>query len=256
MTVIAVLGLGEAGRLYALDLHAAGYQVRGFDPYVELGDDRVDQVATIEQATAGVDLVISLVGARVAEDVARQALAHCPSHAVYADFNTGSPALKRTLAQVAAAHQVAFVDIAVMAPVPRRGAGTPLLAAGPGTETFASLVGAAGVPVDTVQGEAGAAASRKLLRSVFMKGMAALMLECQAAAAAAGQDAWLRQQILDELTGDVDRLIDRLVNGSRTHAARRVHEVEDAIEYLAQLGQPSWVMHGTRTWLTSLRDEH
>nr|MDT0658988.1 NAD(P)-binding domain-containing protein [Micromonospora sp. DSM 115978] len=253
MTVIAMLGLGEAGRIYARDLGEAGYRVRGFDPHVR-SDDEVERASSAEEAVSDADLVLSLVGARVAESVARQALPHCPRHAVYADLNTGSPTLKRTLAELAAAKGVAFADVAVLAPVPRRGVRTPLLASGTGAETFADLLRPAAVPVESIPGGAGAAASRKLLRSVFMKGLAALMLECEAAAVAAGQRDWLREQIIGELTGDIDQLIDRLIDGSRTHAARRVHEVEDSADYLAELGQPSWVTSAARSWLQSLRD--
>ncbi|MEO3795090.1 NAD(P)-binding domain-containing protein [Nonomuraea sp. B10E15] len=253
MTKIAMLGLGEAGRIYARDLRAAGFDVRGFDPYAQAGDD-VEQVSSVEEAVAGADLVLSLVGARAAESVARQALPGCPKHAIYADLNTGSPALKRTLAELAAAEDVRFADVAVLAPVPRQGARTPLMASGTGAGTFADLVRPAAVPVENIPGGAGAAAARKLLRSVFMKGMAALMLECETAAVAAGEQEWLRAQIVAELSGDVDQLIDRLVEGSKVHAARRVHEVEDAAGYLAELGRPSWVMEASRSWLASLLD--
>ncbi|MEV0381427.1 DUF1932 domain-containing protein [Nonomuraea sp. NPDC050643] len=249
MTVIAVLGLGEAGRIYARDLRAAGFRVRGFDPYVRADDDQVDSV---QEAVAAADVVISLAGARAAEGVARQALPHCRERAVYADLNTGSPALKRTLAELARAAGVAFADVAVLAPVPRRGAGTPLMVAGPGAARFAELVGPAAVPVEVIPGGAGAAAARKLLRSVFMKGLAALMLECESAAEAAGEREWLRGQIVGELSGDAGQLVDRLIDGSREHAARRVHEVEDAAEYLAELGRPAWVMRASRSWLASL----
>ncbi|TMR89864.1 NAD(P)-dependent oxidoreductase [Nonomuraea basaltis] len=255
MTVIAMLGLGEAGRIYARDLRGAGYHVRGFDPYVQLDDEQLEQLSSAEEAVATADLVISLVGARAAEPVARQALPHCPEHAVYADLNTGSPALKRTLAELAAAESVAFADVAVLAPVPRRGARTPLMASGTGAGKFAELVRPAAVPVESIPGGAGAAASRKLLRSVFMKGLAALMLECETAAVAAGEQAWLRAQIVDELSGDVDQLIDRLIDGSKVHAARRVHEVEDAADYLVELGRPAWVMGASRAWLASLLDD-
>ncbi|GAA4728815.1 DUF1932 domain-containing protein [Phytohabitans rumicis] len=257
MAVIAILGLGEAGRIYARDLRAAGCTVRGFDPYARLDIEDapgVDQVPTAPDAMAGADLVISLVGARAAEAVARAALPHCPRHAVYADLNTGSPALKRTVAATAAARGVAFADVAVLAPVPRRGAGTPLIASGTGAGAFADLVRPVGVPVETIPGGAGAAASRKLLRSVFMKGLAAVLLECEAAAVAAGQEPWLRGQIVGELSGDAGALIDRLVEGSRTHAARRVHEIDDAAAYLDELGQPAWVTRAARAWLASLLD--
>ncbi|MGW3606754.1 MULTISPECIES: hypothetical protein [unclassified Micromonospora] len=68
MTIVAMPGLGEAGRRYAFDLRARGYQVQGVDPYVELGDDRVDQFATVDEAVAESDLVIGLVGARAADE--------------------------------------------------------------------------------------------------------------------------------------------------------------------------------------------
>ncbi|SEF91584.1 protein of unknown function [Nonomuraea solani] len=252
MTVIAVLGLGEAGRIYARDLREAGYEVRGFDPYVRLMDD---QVGSVGEAVGGADLILSLVGARAAESVARQALPCCREQAVYADLNTASPGLKRTLAELAAAEGVAFADVAVLAPVPRHGARTPLLAAGTGAARFAGLVATANVPVEVIPGGAGAAAARKLLRSVFMKGLAALMLECESAADAAGEREWLRGQIVGELSGDPGQLIDRLIDGSREHAARRVHEVEDAAAYLAELGRPAWVMEASRNWLASLLDE-
>ncbi len=45
MTTIAILGLGEAGRLYARGLREAGAEVRGYDPHHELGDPAVAQCA-------------------------------------------------------------------------------------------------------------------------------------------------------------------------------------------------------------------
>jgi len=254
VTVIAILGLGEAGRTYALDLCDAGFDVTGFDPYRQLDDARVAQMPTAQEAVAGADLAISLVGADAAEAVARQALAHCPKHAVYADLNTGLPALKRRIAKLAAAEEVEFADVAVLAPVAWQGAGTPLIASGRGAEKFAELVRPAAVPVESIPGAAGAAAERKLLRSVFMKGLAAVLLEADAAAVAAGQQAWLRTQIVNELSGDIDRLVDRLVKGSKVHAARRVHEAEDVADYLTGIGQPSWVTTAAHTWLASLLD--
>ncbi|MDQ7909411.1 NAD(P)-binding domain-containing protein [Phytohabitans sp. ZYX-F-186] len=254
MTAVAVMGLGEAGRIYARDLAEAGYRVRGFDPYVRLDGGSTTQVPTAREAVAAADLVISLVGAAAAEQVARQALPHCAEHAVYADLNTGSPGLKRTLAGLAEAAGVAFTDVAVLAPVGRRGARTPLMASGGAAERFAVLVRAAGVPVQAVPGGPGAAAGRKLLRSVFMKGLAAVLLECDRAAAAAGEREWLRAQVVGELSGDAGQLVDRLIDGSRVHAARRIHEVDDAVDYLTELGQPAWVMAATRRWLASLAE--
>ena len=51
------------------------------------------------------------------------------------------------------------------------------------------------MPVEVLGGEPGAAAARKLLRSVFMKGLAASCVESLRAARAAGCEDWMRAEI-------------------------------------------------------------
>ena len=65
----------------------------------------------------------------------------------------------------------------------------------PGAQAFAGLIGPLGMPVEVVSAEPGDAAAMKLLRSVFMKGLAAAVLESMAAAEAAGHAAWLEEQL-------------------------------------------------------------
>src|SRR5690606_6552892 len=116
--------------------------------------------------------------------------------------------------------------VAVMAPVPRAGSGTPLLAAGSGAEVLTAQLSRLGTPVRSVSADAGDAAGRKLLRSVFMKGLAALIIESLDAASAAGAEEEIRDQIAAELGENGRDLVDRLVEGTRQHAGRRVHEME------------------------------
>jgi hypothetical protein len=89
------------------------------------------------------------------------------------------------------------------------------------------------MPVVVVSAQAGDAAARKLLRSVFMKGLAASAIESLDAAAAAGEAAWLESEIAGVIGVE---LLRRLIDGSRAHAARRVDEMEAASELLAELG--------------------
>ena len=79
-----------------------------------------------------------------------------------------------------------------MAPVPGRGLHTPMVASGPGAEGASSMLSACGATVEVLPGPRGAAATRKLLRSVFYKGLAAAAVEALLAArvARAGQH-WL-----------------------------------------------------------------
>lgn len=225
---VAVLGLGEAGGRLAADLTAAGAEVHGYDPAVTPDGD-------VREAVAGCDVVLSVNTAAVAAAVAasvREALAPA---AVYADLNTSAPALKRELAALLAG--VPFADVALLGPVPARGLATPALASGDGAEAFAARIGPLGMPIEVVSPTPGDAARRKLLRSVFMKGVAAATIESLEAAEAAGEVDWLRPE-LDAVLGET--LVDRLVDGSRRHAVRRVEEMEAAAELLRELGvEPS-----------------
>jgi 3-hydroxyisobutyrate dehydrogenase-like beta-hydroxyacid dehydrogenase len=250
-----VIGLGEAGALYARGLADAGFEVQGFDPFTRLHQPGIEQHDDLRAALDGADLVITLVGARAARAVTEQvldALSHAP---VLADLNTGSPELKRELGSLATAQHVPFVDVAVLAPVPRAGAKTPLMVSGPGAARFVELFAPVGTEIESIDGEPGDAAARKLIRSAFMKGFAGVILESVGAAEAAGCVDWLRGQIVAELNGDGEAFVERLIVGSHQHAERRVHEVEDASAYLRSIGQPSWSTDAAGHWLRRLRDE-
>lgn len=255
MTTAAIIGLGEAGRFYARGLRDAGYTVTGYDPFTRLDTEGVSQMPSVDEAVENAELVVSLVGARAAQDVGSIAIAAMKRGATYADLNTGSPELKASMAAFAATHQVRFADVAVLAPVPRAGVRTPLMVSGDGADAFADLMSTTGAPVESIGGAAGDAAGRKLLRSVFMKGLAAVVLESVTAAEAARQGDWLRQQIAAEFSGDARALIERLISGSREHAERRAHETEDAAAYLDSLGSPNWSTHAAHAWLSKLHEE-
>lgn len=252
MPKVAVVGLGEAGASYARGLRDAGFDVAGYDPFVQLGEPGINQSPRLAEALAGADAVITVVGAEAAKTVTAELLEHLAPGALLADFNTASPDLKRTLGAEAAARGVRFVDVAVLAPVPRAGVRTPLMASGPDADAFAEIFTRAGAPVESIGGQPGDAAARKLIRSVFMKGLAAVVLESVGAAESLGCSQWLRDQIAAEFSGDPYALIDRLIEGSRAHAARRVHEVSDARDFLESIDRPAWTMQAAHSWLTSL----
>jgi 3-hydroxyisobutyrate dehydrogenase-like beta-hydroxyacid dehydrogenase len=230
--VVAVLGLGEAGARIAADLVAAGADVRGYDPLATApaGVARVDDPAA---AAADSAVVLALTTASTARTAAESAIPGLGSSAIYADLNTSAPTLKRDLAALVADAGGRFADVALLGPVPARGLKTPTLASGSGAQAFAELLGPLGMPVEVVSDRPGDAATLKLLRSVFMKGLAASVLESLTAADAAGRAGWLRGQIAAVLG---EPLLERLVEGSTRHAARRVEEMEAARELLLELG--------------------
>ncbi|MFI5585968.1 DUF1932 domain-containing protein [Amycolatopsis sp. NPDC051758] len=252
---IAVLGLGEAGIALARDLVAAGAVVRGYDPAVPAADG---VVATSSEAEAadGADLVLSVNSSAAAVEALEAGLAglRTGTGTAWADLNTASPGTKRKLAGIAAAHGVPFADVAIMAPVPGRGLRVPMLATGAAAGTVATALNSFGAAVEVMAGEAGLAAERKLLRSVFFKGMSAAVVEALQAARAAGCEDWLRKIVVDELTGAGAATVDRLVDGSYRHAVRRTAEMAAAAEMLGELGVRADIAGAARDQLAHIAD--
>ncbi len=236
MRRIAVFGLGEAGSLIAADLAAAGIEVAGYDPAPVADPPRVVRVAEPADAVRGVDAVIALTASADAEAALRQALQVIAPRTLYADFSTAAPSLKETLDVIARETGLRFVDVALMAPVPGKGIATPCGVSGAGAEAFAAAFVPLGMPVEVIGGRAGEAALRKLLRSVMMKGLAALLIEAMRAGNAAGVGDWLWRNMVDQIGVMDEALLARLVAGTRTHALRRLHEMEASGQLLEDLG--------------------
>ena len=97
-----------------------------------------------------------------------------------------------------------------------------------------------------LDGPPGLAASKKLLRSVFYKGMAASIVEALEAARAAGDEPWLREHIAAELAAADAATVDRITDGTRRHAVRRAAEMAAAADMLTELGVPPLMADASR----------
>jgi 3-hydroxyisobutyrate dehydrogenase-like beta-hydroxyacid dehydrogenase len=202
---------------------------------------------------ADAGLVLSVNSSHDAMTALTNALPGLRPGTVWADLNTASPGLKVRL-QEAAGAEVPVVDVALMSPVPGKGLRTPMLVSGPAAQRYADLLVPLGAEVTVQPGPVGEAISRKLLRSVFYKGLAAAVVEALAAAEEAGCADWLAGNISAELAGFDSRTIDRLVQGTHTHARRRADEMTAAAEQLTELGVPPRIAAAARDWLVELRD--
>jgi len=249
--VIAVLGLGEAGSVIARDLTAAGARVRGYDPAVTAAEPVLDTASEAEAAIEA-HLVLSVNSAEAAVQAFKAGLPGLLASGqprpdvLWADLNTAAPGTKRQLAELAAGAGVPFADVAIMAPVPGRGLRVPMLASGTGAACYATLLEPLGAGIEVLDGPAGLAASKKLLRSVFYKGMAASIVEALEAARAAGDEPWLREHIAAELAAADTAIVDRITDGTRRHAVRRTEEMTAAADMLTELGVPPLMADASR----------
>jgi 3-hydroxyisobutyrate dehydrogenase-like beta-hydroxyacid dehydrogenase len=69
--------------------------------------------------------------------------------------------------------------------------------------------------------------------------MSAAVCEALEAARAAGVEDWLRADIGRTFDQADARLVERIVDGTFTHAQRRAHEMHAAVALLDELGVPS-----------------
>lgn len=252
---VAVLGLGEAGSLLARDLVRGGARVRGWDPDLHGDLSEIPLAASLGDAVEGAAIVISVNWATVAADVARAALPHLHAGAIYAEHNTAGPALKQELAAIVVPSGARFVDVAMMAPVPGLGIRVPMFLAGTAADELAAYYRQFGTPVTVVGTTPGEANARKLCRSVFFKGMSGAVWEALEAARAAGVEDWLRSDIIKTFVTADENLIDRLLDGTAKHAARRAHEMHDAAALLAELGVPAPMANATAAALERIAAE-
>ncbi|MBZ5601792.1 MAG: hypothetical protein LAO79_05750 [Acidobacteriia bacterium] len=183
---LGFIGFGEAGSAIARGFH--GVELFSFD----IKDDaRIRDAAREAQVTLvhgsrelarSAGILTSTVTADQAETAARQTVPFLGAGHFYADLNSVSPALKQRIAALIEPTGARFVEGAIMAPVAKLGHRVPILLGGPDAAEFASLLAPLGMSLDVVSTQVGAAAAIKMFRSILVKGLEALMLECVLAA--------------------------------------------------------------------------
>ncbi|MEU3019020.1 MULTISPECIES: DUF1932 domain-containing protein [unclassified Nocardiopsis] len=235
---ITVIGLGEAGNIYASALTAKGHEVTGFDPGPTDTPDGVHRADSAHAAVAGADLVLVLTSASVAPAVADGVLGALRPDTVYADLTSAAPDTMRAIGTRVGSTGARFADVAILGPMTIGGAATDLIASGPGAADVARVCAPLGARVEVLEGEPGEATARKLLRSSLMKPLASVVCEAVMAGRAAGAEEWVREQVAAQLTGGTE-LVDRFLSGTVKHASRRSEEVRATADYLDSLGVPN-----------------
>jgi 3-hydroxyisobutyrate dehydrogenase-like beta-hydroxyacid dehydrogenase len=250
---IAILGLGEAGSHFANDLADMGIAVIGFDPKpIRILHPTIILAQSNLQASKGADIIFSVNLSSESENIAKEIVDVLKPHQFFCEMNTSSPEKKKAIATILKSTGVKMIDLAIMAPVPPKGIKTPFLAAGEHSAEFIEKVKTLNLTISGLENsQIGDAATRKLLRSIVYKGIAAVICEAVEAGENFGMQSYIREQI-NSVIGGNDELIDRFVEGSKTHALRRMHEMEAVVEMLQEKGLDPIVSRGTRDNLQKL----
>jgi len=230
---IAVLGLGEAGSIFANELAIMGITVSVWDPSPKRKlHESIRFAKSNADAAKDSDIILSVNLSSVSEVVANEVLPVLNDKQLYAEMNTSSPQQKLTIENLLQSSGVQFVDVAIMAPVPAQGIKTPFLISGKGAALLKQQLDKYDLNMELLSDKTGDASTRKLLRSIVYKGVAAVICEAMEAGKTFELEQYIREQISSVIGGN-DALIDRFVEGSKKHAERRIHEMEAVTEMLS-----------------------
>jgi 3-hydroxyisobutyrate dehydrogenase-like beta-hydroxyacid dehydrogenase len=109
----------------------------------------------------------------------------------------------------------------------------PILASGDGTDAFIDIMSPYCMNITKVSENPGDASAVKLVRSIFMKGLPALLLETLEAASAFNVEERVINSISETMNAKTfEETMNRLVTGTSIHALRRSIELEGSIEML------------------------
>ncbi len=246
---IAFIRFGEAGGILTKGLKDAGANITGaYDILIHADDhapalrEKADAIGialvdSTEEAVAGADVVFSAVVTNETLVAAENAAPHLKPGQFYLDINSTSPAKKRKAAGVVEAGGAHYVEAAVMDLFPPKGIATPMLLAGAKAEELVDLLKGFGMDQRVVGTDIGNASSLKMVRSVFMKGFTAILLESLYTA----KKLEAENIVIESLQGTFpqinwqelcDYYAPRLVN----HAKRQGVEMFSVAETLKELG--------------------
>lgn len=242
---LGFIGFGEAAFELASGLKQQGLEkMTAYDPlwnvpaYEALILQRattagVTLVQTPEEVLREINAVIVAVPADKALEVSSQLKSNLKNGIVYIDVSASSPDVKKKVATNIQEKGGKFVDAAMMGPLPVYKHEVPILASGDGTDTFMEIMQPFGMDISKVSDVPGDATAVKLIRSIYMKGIAGLYVELLEAAHEFNVETLVIDSLSETINGRTfEETMNRLVTGTALHAARRSVELGGTIAML------------------------
>jgi 3-hydroxyisobutyrate dehydrogenase-like beta-hydroxyacid dehydrogenase len=244
---LSFIGFGEAGQAIAAGLRETGVQrMSAWDIlFPKSGSEKLRQAGAAcgvrcasspAEAVRETDFVISAVTAASSVDAAQSVKAYLAGKPFFLDINSVSPGRKQETAKLLG-DAARYIDVAVLAPIYPARHQTSMLLAGPHAEAVAPALAGFGMRVSIAGAEIGAAAAIKMVRSVMIKGIEALTLECFLAAARAGVIDEVATSMKNNYPGlDWAKIVPYNLERMANHGERRAAEMEEVADTLREFG--------------------
>lgn len=252
--VIGLIGFGEVGQVLAKGMRERGFMVIASDPRFACESETLrevtDQLGVVKAkdiASMGaiVTSAFMLVPSGVSSEVVKEFSAHMRKGTKFFDFSTSSPSQKKESAFHITGAGGTYTDVSIMGTVASEGFKVPLLMAGPEAEAVNELFVELGLNAKVLSSEVGAAASVKMLRSIFMKGIEALIFETMLTAEQYG----VRDEVMASVASTFEKnefkdLAETLMKTHILHRERRKKEVEECMALMRDAGLKPLVTEG------------
>lgn len=244
---VAFVGFGEAGQAMAAGLREDGVaQIAAWDIlFPQAAGARLKQAAneigvriasSAADALQGADIAIAAVTAASSLEAAQQCAPHLAGNPYYLDVNSVSPDRKRDTDALLAG-KARYVDVAILSPILPARHKSPMLLAGPHAQAIKPILEGFNMQVSVAGSKTGAAAAIKMVRSVMIKGIEAVTLECFLAAARAGVVEEVAASLKNNYpTLDWGKVAEYNIERMANHGIRRAAEMEEVADTLRELG--------------------
>jgi len=258
---LGLMGFGQVGSTFAKGLSKEGLpcivaydKMQDTQPYGDVIKRRAKEadvklLPNPEQLVNNSDIIICVTSANVAVESARQVLPFITSNHIYADFNSASPSVKQQIADLIMKTGAKFVDGAIMGSISLYGHKSKVLVCGDGAEVLARTLCEWGMNIKKIGDKPGQASGLKMIRSVWAKGIEALLVESLLAAYEYEILEPVFESICEMMQEDFGALANMLITTDAVHAQRRAHEMDEVIRTLQHVGADFTMSQATRNKL-------
>lgn len=242
---LGFIGFGEVGSTLSRglreknpDLSIAAFDVAWSDMRRKEAESLgVQLVASPQELAEKSTLILCAVVPQASKRAAEQIAPWLGPNHLYADLTSSGPAKAKEIEPVVSHNGARFAKVALMGAVAVFGFRVPGVASGPGARAIGEYLCSLGMDIEVLNDDPAAAATLKLCRSLFMKGIVGLAVETLRVARANG----IEREVVASLAETWDKegfapALNRLVCSSVTHANRRAAELDEAIDSFGEWG--------------------
>jgi len=241
-----IVGHGVVGSIFSRLLRNHGARVLSYDCLLDRPEaassmqkkikDDGSKACSLAEVLEASDYVLSVVTPQSCREIADCVSRSLHGHQVFVDLTSTSPAVKRMIGVIVTSSGAEFVEGVILGAV--NSLTSPIiLLGGPAGDSAALVFQQYGLAARFYSPEIGRASAFKMLRSIFSKGIEAVLVETLVAARRAGLLDEIWEEIRTTLcTGDVEGTLQTWIRSHARSAQRRCHEMQQVSYFLEEIG--------------------